>query len=257
MSTPHRRKLLRGALGTAAALTLAGCEPVSNQGWVKRVIGVGEDINLRVQRALLGANTLAPEYPEAEISPIFKPNGTSDPQDADYKALAGKNFASFKLVMDGLVDKPAQLTLQDLRAMPARTQITRHDCVEGWSCIGKWQGVPLAALLDRVGVKAEARYVMFHCFDTMEQGLNGPVKYYESLDFIDARHPQTILAYAMNDKTLPVAYGAPLRLRVERQLGYKMAKYVRRIELVDDYTRFGDGNGSYWADRGYDWYAGI
>jgi DMSO/TMAO reductase YedYZ molybdopterin-dependent catalytic subunit len=91
----------------------------------------------------------------------------------------------------------------------------------------------------------------------MEQGLSGPVKYYESLDFIDARHPQTILAYDMNDKTLPVAHGAPLRLRVERQLGYKMAKYVRRIELVDDYSRFGDGKGSYWADRGYDWFAGI
>ena len=141
--------------------------------------------------------------------------------------------------------------------MPSRTQITRHDCVEGWSAIGKWKGVPLAALLDRVGVKSEARYVVFHCFDTMEQGLAGPVKYYESLDFIDARHPQTILAYDMNDTTLPVAHGAPLRLRVERQLGYKMAKYVQRIELVDDYSRFGDGKGSYWADRGYDWYAGI
>ncbi len=110
--------------------------------------------------------------------------------------------------------------------MPSRTQITRHDCVEGWSAIGKWKGVPLAPLLDRVGVKSEARYVVFHCFDTMEQGLAGPVKYYESLDFIDARHPQTILAYDMNDTTLPVAHGAPLRLRVERQLGYKMAKYV-------------------------------
>src|SRR6185312_4632033 len=117
-------------------------------------------------------------------------------------------------------------------AMPSRTQITRHDCVEGWSCIGKWKGVPLAALLDRVGVKDEARYVLFECFDTMEQGLAGPVKYYESLDFVDARHPQTILAYDMNDQTLPIAHGAPLRLRVERQLGYKMAKYVMRIEAV-------------------------
>jgi DMSO/TMAO reductase YedYZ molybdopterin-dependent catalytic subunit len=253
---PHRRNVLRSALGSMSALLLAGCEPVSGIGWVKSVIGIGEAINIRVQRAIL-SDTLAPEFTEADLSPIFKPNGTSDPTDDDYKALAKKNFADYKLVVDGLVDNRALLTLKDLRAMQSRTQITRHDCVEGWSAIGKWKGVPLATVLDRAGVQPEARYVVFHCFDTMEEGLEGPVKYYESLDLIDARHPQTILAYEMNDQTLPVAHGAPLRVRVERQLGYKMAKFIRRIELVDDYSRFGQGKGSYWADRGYDWFAGI
>jgi DMSO/TMAO reductase YedYZ molybdopterin-dependent catalytic subunit len=141
--------------------------------------------------------------------------------------------------------------------MPSRTQITRHDCVEGWSCIAKWQGVPLSQILDQVEVKPEARFVIFHCFDAIERGLSGEILYYESIDLTDARHPQTILAYSMNDKRLPVANGAPLRVRVERQLGYKMAKYIRRIELVSGFSQIGSGKGSYWADQGYEWFAGI
>lgn len=254
---PHRRGVLRGALGSAAALMLGACQPMSEQEWVKRVLGLGETMNLKVQRAILGSDTLAPEFTEADLSPIFKSNGTSDPSDEGYKALAKKNFAEFKLIVEGLVEKRAELTLKDLRAMASRTQITRHDCVEGWSAIGKWKGVPLAAVLDRVGVKPEARYVVFHCADTMEKGASGPVRYYETLDLIDGRHPQTILAYEMNDQTLPIAYGAPLRVRVERQLGYKMAKYIMRIELVDNFAHLGDGKGGYWEDRGYDWFAGI
>jgi DMSO/TMAO reductase YedYZ molybdopterin-dependent catalytic subunit len=253
----HRRNVLRGALASAAGLTLGGCQPLSDKGWVKGIISLGEAINYKVQRALLGSDTLAPEFTEADLSPIFKPNGTFDPQDEDYKALAANRFADFKLVVSGLVDRPAELTLQELRAMPSRTQITRHDCVEGWSAIGKWKGAPLAAILDRVSVKPEARFVVFFCFDTMEQGAKGPARYYESIDLVDARHPQTILAYEMNDQTLPIANGAPLRVRVERQIGYKMAKYIRRIELVEDYSRIEGGKGGYWPDRGYDWFAGI
>jgi DMSO/TMAO reductase YedYZ molybdopterin-dependent catalytic subunit len=259
MSRPiqHRRSVLKGALASAAGLTLGACQPLSDQGWVKSFIGLGEAINYKVQRALLGMDTLAAEFTEADLSPIFKPNGTFDPQDEDYKAFAAKNFTDFKLVVGGLVDRPVELTLQELRAMPSRTQITRHDCVEGWSAIGKWKGVPLAAILDRVGVKPDARFVVFFCFDTMEEGAKGPVRYYESIDLIDARHPQTILAYEMNDQTLPIANGAPLRVRVERQLGYKMAKFIRRIELVGDYSGIAGGKGGYWPDRGYDWFAGI
>jgi DMSO/TMAO reductase YedYZ molybdopterin-dependent catalytic subunit len=141
--------------------------------------------------------------------------------------------------------------------MPARTQITRHDCVEGWSCIAKWTGVPLAHVLDQASVKPQARFAVFHCLDTIEQGLSGEVKYYESIDMIDALHPQTILAYGMNDQPLPIENGAPLRVRVERQLGYKMAKYVHRIELMDEFASIGLGKGGYWEDRGYEWYAGI
>jgi DMSO/TMAO reductase YedYZ molybdopterin-dependent catalytic subunit len=156
-----------------------------------------------------------------------------------------------------MVEKPLSLSLDELMAMPSRTQITRHDCVEGWSCIAKWTGVPLAHVLDQAGAKPEARFVLFRCLDTIERSQSGEVKYYESIDMVDARHPQTILAYGMNDARLPIENGAPLRLRVERQLGYKMAKYVHAIDVVDDLKPFGLGKGGYWEDRGYEWYAGI
>ena len=159
--------------------------------------------------------------------------------------------------IDGLVERPAKLSLQELRALPAREQITRHDCVEGWSCIGKWKGVKLSALLDGAGLKPNAKYVVFHCFDALEETLDGSGIYYESIDLVDAFHPQTILAYEMNGVTLPLAHGAPLRLRLERQLGYKMAKYIRRIEVVESFAGLGRGNGGFWEDRGYEWYAGI
>jgi DMSO/TMAO reductase YedYZ molybdopterin-dependent catalytic subunit len=137
--------------------------------------------------------------------------------------------------------------------MPSRTQITRHDCVEGWSCIGKWKGVPLGVLLDHARLLPGARYIVFHCADTMDDG----GRYYESVDLIDAFHPQTILAYEMNDRVLPIPHGAPLRLRDERQLGYKMAKYVMRVEAVASLASLAGGKGGYWEDRGYEWYAGI
>ncbi len=138
--------------------------------------------------------------------------------------------------------------------LPSRTQITRHDCVEGWSAIGKWKGARLGALLERVGPQPAARYLVFHCADPMDD--NGTL-YYESIDLEDARHPQTLLAYELNDRPLPIANGAPIRLRVERQLGYKMAKYVMAIELVDSFRHIGGGKGGYWEDQGYEWHAGI
>jgi DMSO/TMAO reductase YedYZ molybdopterin-dependent catalytic subunit len=171
--------------------------------------------------------------------------------------MADKEFVDWRLEVAGLVDKPLELSLADLRTMPSRTQITRHDCVEGWSCIGKWKGVPLAKVLDAAGAQGKARYVVFRCADTLEETLDGTGQYYESIGFEDAYHPQTILAYEMNDRALPIPHGAPLRLRVERQLGYKMAKYIMRIELVDDFAGIGRGRGGFWEDRGYEWYAGI
>jgi DMSO/TMAO reductase YedYZ molybdopterin-dependent catalytic subunit len=143
--------------------------------------------------------------------------------------------------------------------MPSRTQITRHDCVEGWSVIGKWTGVPLQALLALAQPRPAARYVVFHCADPMDgsdEQAPGST-YYESIDLIEARHPQTILAYALNDEPLPISNGAPLRLRVERQLGYKHAKYLMRITLVDRLDNIRGGHGGYWEDLGYEWYAGI
>ena len=160
-------------------------------------------------------------------------------------------------MVEGLVEEPLELSLGELRAMPSRTQITRHDCVEGWSCIGKWKGVPLGALLERARLKTDARYIVFYCADRLGQTGTEADQYYESIGLADAFHVQTILAYEMNDQILPISHGAPLRLRVERQLGYKMAKYVMRIEAVSDLATIRGGRGGYWEDLGYEWYAGI
>ena len=146
--------------------------------------------------------------------------------------------------------------MTEIRARPSRTQITKHDCVEGWSAIAKWKGARLSAILDEARVKPEARFVVFYCFDALDQTEDGD-RYYESIDVPEARHEQTILAYEMNDQILPIANGAPLRLRLERQLGYKMAKYIKRIELVESFDHIAGGKGGYWEDRGYSWYAGI
>jgi DMSO/TMAO reductase YedYZ molybdopterin-dependent catalytic subunit len=146
------------------------------------------------------------------------------------------------------------LSLAELRALPARTQITRHDCVEGWSAIGQWTGVPLGSVLAQAQLAPEVRFIVLFCADELERGDGG---YYESIDLMDAFHPQTLLAYELNGRPLPVANGAPLRLRVERQLGYKQAKYLMRIEAVARLDGIGGGKGGYWEDRGYEWYAGI
>jgi DMSO/TMAO reductase YedYZ molybdopterin-dependent catalytic subunit len=256
-----RRKLLRAGVTAAATVPLAGCDAfdfLRDRSNPVREFMIGVNgLTYRAQRVLLSADQLAPEFTQADIRQGQKPNGSTNPDTPDYLTLKDKNFADYQLEVDGLVERPAKFSLDTLRNMPSRTQITRHDCVEGWSTIAKWLGVPLKQILDQVGVKPEANYVMFHCYDALSKSLSGLELYYESIDLIDAHHPQTILAYAMNDQPLPVANGAPLRVRVERQLGYKMAKYIRRIELISDFSQFEGGKGSYWADRGYEWYAGI
>ena len=250
-----RRKLLTttGALG---ATLLGGCDRLSNDPTVQRLLARAENLTKKMQHLLGGTEALAPEYTQAELSPEFKANGTLDPDDDDYQELAAKQFADWRLQVTGLVYRPIQLSLEELRAMPSRTQITRHDCVEGWSCIGKWKGAILAEVLRQAGPRQGARYAVFHCADPMDNG-NPNSNYYESISLDEAFHRQTILAYEMNDAVLPVAHGAPLRLRVERQLGYKMAKYVMRIELVDSFAKIRGGQGGYWEDLGYAWYAGI
>jgi DMSO/TMAO reductase YedYZ molybdopterin-dependent catalytic subunit len=252
-----RRRLLLGG----AALGLSGCkifDGAAARGSVARQIFESvTPLTYRTQRLITGEHTLAPEFTDADIRQGQRPNGSTDPDDEDYLRLVGGGFADYRLAVIGLVQRPLSLSVTDLQAMPARTQITRHDCVEGWSCIAKWTGVPLATVIDKAQPKASALYAVFHCHDTMERSLSGDVKYYESIDLVDVYHPQTILAYGLNGKPLPVANGAPLRLRVERQLGYKMAKYIHTIELVDNLAPFGQGHGSYWADKGYQWYAGI
>jgi DMSO/TMAO reductase YedYZ molybdopterin-dependent catalytic subunit len=253
----NRRRFLTASAATAGGLLLAACDRLSQAPGFRNVLYTGEDMTMLVQRALLSPSSMAKEFPASAISPNFRANGSTDPDDPAYRALAASGFADWRLEVGGLVERPASFSLADLRAMPSRSQITRHDCVEGWSCIGKWTGVQLASLLTRVGLKANARYIVFTCADELEKTLDGSGRYYESIDLEDAFHPQTILAYEMNDAPLPIAHGAPLRLRVERQLGYKMAKYVMRIDAVEDFAALGRGHGGFWEDRGYDWYAGI
>ena len=254
----HRRGWLTGALALTGGLMLSACNKITESPKGAAVLKSAEGLTRRAQRVVMGdRKSLAREFAPADISPDFKANGSTNPQDADYVAHAAKNFADYRLVVDGLVEHPLSLSLADLRKMPARAQITRHDCVEGWSSIGKWTGARLAAILDQAKLKPNARYIVLHCADTLEETLDGTGQYYESIDLIDAYHPQTILAYDMNDRPLPVPHGAPLRLRVERQLGYKQAKYVMRLEAVDDFAHIGRGNGGFWEDRGYEWYAGI
>jgi DMSO/TMAO reductase YedYZ molybdopterin-dependent catalytic subunit len=253
----HRRGWLQAALASAGALALGACDRITASPRGVAVLQSAEGLTRRAQRLFVDRKALAREFSPADISPDFRPNGSVDPTDPDYLALKARGFSDYRLVVDGLVESPLSLSLADLRALPSRTQITRHDCVEGWSSIAKWSGARLGPLLDRAKLKPGVRYVVFHCGDTLEQTLDGSGQYYESIDLIDAYHPQTILAYAMNDRPLPVPHGAPLRLRVERQLGYKQAKYIMRIEAVDDLKHLGRGAGGFWEDRGYEWYAGI
>ena len=239
------------AIGAPALLT--GCDRLGNSpSFREMVLTSGERLSYRLQR-LLGSQALAREYAPSEMSPVFRTNGNTRPRSPGYQRHAAEGFANWRLDVDGLVEAPRAFSLAELRNFPARSQITRHDCVEGWSAIGQWTGVPLGRILDEVRLKDDARYIVFHCADDF-----GGRPYYESIDLVDAYHPQTILAYGMNGGELPMGHGAPLRLRVERQLGYKHAKFVMRAEAVASLAQIGSGRGGYWEDRGfYEWYAGI
>ena len=254
-----RRRFLQGSAATAGATLLAGCDAISRSETGVRVLKSAETLTRTVQKAVVPRAAMAQEFPASMVPAVFRANGTLDPADRDYKALVAGGFADYALEVRGLVDVPRRYTLAELRALPSRTQVTRHDCVEGWSCIGQWTGAPLAAILAAAKPASNARYVVFRCFDSMDgPTLDGrDTKYYESIDLDEARHPQTILAYDLNGKALPVANGAPLRLRVERQLGYKHAKYLRAIELVESFGSIRGGKGGYWEDEGYEWWAGI
>ncbi|HSC24102.1 MAG TPA: molybdopterin-binding protein [Casimicrobiaceae bacterium] len=254
MGDPHRRRFLSRLVASLGALGVAGCDRLSQSDWFPKVLGAAEPVN-RTLGKLVARKAMAQEFTPADLSPTFRSNGTAEPDNPQYAALAANGFADYALDVGGLVANPQRFTLAQLRALPSRTQITRHDCVEGWSAIGKWQGARLSALLDVVQPAANARYVVFHCADPMED--DGTSPYYESIDMDDAHHEQTILAYALNDAPLPIKNGAPIRLRVERQLGYKHAKYVMRLELVESFAHIAGGKGGYWEDQGYQWYAGI
>jgi DMSO/TMAO reductase YedYZ molybdopterin-dependent catalytic subunit len=256
-----RRGGLLGAAG-GAGLLLSGCNQITQSSSFQQVANGVAGWNLTVQRFLISGGHLAPQYPPGDITKIFKANGTTDPDTDEYNQHVAEKFANWRLTIDGLVANPLSLSMADLRKLPARTQITRHDCVEGWSCIGQWTGVQLGLLLRSAAISPRARYAVFHCADNLDGeaskgGEQSAGQYYESIDLDDAFHPQTLMAYDMNGQPLGVPHGAPVRLRVERQLGYKHAKYVQRIQLVDNFSTISGGKGGYWEDRGYEWYAGI
>lgn len=234
-----------GASGLAVAARLAstyGLVPPDHGG----LYGAGETITYAAHRLLTLHQPLAREFDRSQISRVAPVNG-EPPQLDDYQRLARGGFADWRLKVDGLVARPSSFSLAELRRMPMRSHITHQACEEGWSFIAEWIGVPLAEVLMHVGVSPHARYVVFYAFDD----------FWESVDMADAWHPQTLLAYGMNGGELPAGHGAPVRLRVTRQLGYKSIKYLTQLTVVDSLANVGDGLGSGAPSVGYSWYAGI
>jgi DMSO/TMAO reductase YedYZ molybdopterin-dependent catalytic subunit len=235
-----------------AALFTAGCSKVGDSAAFAGLVDGAEKLHRGAQRMIGGRQPMAREFTLADLSPDFRGNGNKDIDTDAYRAHVAAGFADWRLAVRGLVERPLSLTLEQLRALPQRTQITRHDCVEGWSAIGQWTGPQLSAILGLAGVQEAARYIVFRCADDFSGN-----PYYESCDLDDAFHPQTIVAHQLNGEPLPVKNGAPLRMRIERQLGYKHAKYLTAIEAVASLDGIEGGRGGYWEDRGYQWYAGI
>ena len=246
----ERRLFLKQGLSLGALALLTGCDISDNEA-VDKVLWTMSRWNDRVQATLFNPDKLVQEYPASAITRPFPFNAYYG--EDEIRVVDGQ---SWKLELAGLIRERKPWTLPELHALPQVTQITRHICVEGWSAIGKWTGVPLHDVLALARPTEAARYAVFHCADPMEA--DGTTTYYESIDMDDAYHAQTLLAYELNGAPLPVPNGAPLRLRVERQLGYKQAKYLMRIEFVDGYEKIRGGRGGYWEDvAGYQWYAGI
>jgi DMSO/TMAO reductase YedYZ molybdopterin-dependent catalytic subunit len=252
MSQFPRRKLITTGLAAAAGVTglgvaahLAekyGLVPPDHGG----IYGLGETLTYASQR-LLTKHSLAREFPRSKISKPPLANEIAPPSDA-FKHLQAGGFADWRLSVDGLVDRPASLSLAQLKSYPSRSQITMVQCEEGWSYIAEWIGVPLSHVLDAVGVQPQARYVVYFSIEP---------DWWESMDMVDALHPQTFLTYGMNGDELPVGHGGPLRMRVPRQLGYKSVKFLTHLTVTDSLKKFGKGLGSAAPEAGYAWYAGI
>ncbi len=234
-----------GTTGLAGAIRLAdryGLIPPDHGG----IYGVGETLTYAAQRLLMSHHSLAREFNRSQISKVSPVNGMP-PENETYQRLLAGGFADWRLTVDGLVARPSSFSLAGLKRFPSRSQITHHACEEGWSFIAEWTGVPLSYVLNLVGVRPQAKYVVFFPFD----------KWWDSIDMADAWHPQTLLAYGMNGQELPTPHGAPVRLRVSRQLGYKSVKYLSRITVTDTLNNIGKGLGSKVAEIGYSWWAGI
>ena len=236
---------LGGASGLAVAARLAdwyGLVPPDHAG----LYGAGETLTYASHRLFTARGSRAREFRVDQISKVAPVNGPP-PSVFDYQQLFRRGFTNWRLEIDGLVARPSSFSLADLHGFPESRQITHQACEEGWSFIAEWIGVPLAYVLNVVGASPRARYVVFYAYDDE----------WESIDMADAMHPQTLLAYGMNGTELPAPHGAPLRLRVPRQLGYKSIKYLAQITVVESLKDVGDGTGSSAPGVGYSWYAGI
>ena len=240
-----RRTFITG-LTSAGGLLLAGCSE-SQPPTYGNILRMGDVLTYAAHRTLLPGQSLVKEYKRSEIS-SFPATGTTNPGEPGkpfyseaWKRLHESEFANWGLSVEGSVARPGSFSLTDLQKFPPRTQITRHTCEEGWTAIGEWTGVPLGQVLTSAGILPGARFVNFYAFDG----------YMESIDLLDAFHPQTILAYGMNGSKLPVQHGAPVRLRVETQVGYKSIKYLQRIVVTDEFVDMTDIN------SGWSWYVGI
>ncbi|MEO0462181.1 MAG: molybdopterin-dependent oxidoreductase [Pseudomonadota bacterium] len=247
-----RRSLIAGM----AAMGATACSRIDEFSETESGSGLfdgAEDWHRAAHRTLAGRERLAPEYAPEDRSPTFKGNGSLSVDSDVYRDQLAKGFPDWKIGVRGLVENPLRLSIAQLSALPQRTQITRHDCVEGWSAIGEWTGPQLSTLLDMAKVKREANFIVFWCADVLYGR-----RYYESVDMVDAYHPQTIIAHSLNGAPIPEKNGAPLRMRIERQLGYKHAKYLTGIEAVASFDEIAGGKGGFWEDIGdYQWYAGI
>ncbi len=241
-------------IATSIAAALTGCAPIGtalndNPGF-HHFLGLEGSLDA----ALLGnVPGLAREYSLADISKHFPVDSLPTPTTAIYQDMRAHAFTNYTLSIVGAVERPLRLTLAQLQRMPQQRQITRHDCVEGWSAIGAWSGVALRRILEMARPHRDARYAIFRCMDSDDQG----TPYYESLDMAQAYQPQTLLALQLNGAPIRPDHGAPVRLRVPTQLGYKSAKWVREIQVVGSFAHLYGGKGGYWEDQGYEWYAGI
>lgn len=241
----RRTLLATGASALAGGWLSAGCsgaaQPLSGT-----FLGLADAFTYAAHRTLLPQQALAREFSRDRISPLPE-NGTTNPEDENYQRLLRGRFEDWRLPISGLVAQPTAMSLDDLKRFPARTQITQHTCEEGWSAIAEWTGVQLSRVIEAVGIKPAARYIVFHTVDG----------WWDSLDMSDALHPQTILTYGMNGRELPVPHGAPIRLRVERQLGYKSLKFLKTMTITDRLDNVEDGTGAVGVADGYSWYSGI
>jgi DMSO/TMAO reductase YedYZ molybdopterin-dependent catalytic subunit len=250
MSTRISRRTLLASVPALGGVLLSGCTretfvPPRIRGGL---VGMADVLTMSTNRVLLSGQQLAREYQSSDIADPFPTWNQTNPRDQEYQRHRQEGFKNWRLPVTGLVERPRELSLDEIKSLPSRTQITAHVCEQGWSAIGEWTGAPLQQVLEAAGgVKPEARYVVI---DTVD-------RWYEGYDMFEVVHPQTILAYGLNGRDLPTGNGAPLRLRVERQCGYKNLKFLKSIRVVDSMAGIGRGNGGSNADFGFHWFAGV